>query len=290
MIDYRIYLSDENPSDKYQIQNELGSGSYGKVWCATNKRTGRFVAIKKPVQNNGDIYQRFCNEIDFYQRMSDSPFVVKMLDSNTNSFDSFLVTEFCNLGSARSRMWELNLNRTRTIGLLAQLAHALSDVHNRGMLHRDIKPDNLLLKTDEQNLWSLKLGDPGLACFPATSAFDFGATRTVRGTEFYIAPELGYPRAIYTKAADAYSFGVTAVEMLSGHRPSANTLIQDYSVNLNNLLSKLISSDPRIRPNMSNVVRELVLIHQQEIQKTRIITGVGLGAAILGIYFLTKKR
>jgi serine/threonine protein kinase len=192
-------------------------------------------------------------------------------------------------------MWELRFNRVRTIALLWQAASALADVHSQGMLHRDFKPENLLLKTDSQNNWILKLGDPGLACFPATSVFDFGVTRTVRGTEFYIAPELYRPEASYTADADTFSFGVTAVEMLTGgdERPLANAKIWNFSENLNRLLTSMISANPQERPEMENVVKALSNIYHDEVQKAqnqRLGIGLGILAFVgLGGYLLLKE-
>jgi serine/threonine-protein kinase len=295
MFDYFNFLGSFNPLNRYQLHESLGSGTYGNVHRAIDSRTTHTVALKRPSQTNGDIFRRFCNEVKFYQLMNNSPYILKMLDYNLSPFSPFLVTEYCSLGSVRSKLWELRFNRLRTIALIWQAASALADVHSRGLLHRDFKPDNLLLMTDSQNNWILKLGDPGLACFPVTSAFDFGATRTIRGTEFYIAPELYKPNASYTAAADAFSFGVTAIEMLSGggKRPIAGTKVLDYSENLNNLLTQMISVNPQERLDMISVVKTLVGIYKEEIQKEQNLKlGVGLGIlAIFGIggYFLLKE-
>ena len=294
MLNYSDYFMSLNPLDRYQLFEQLGKGAYGEVCLAVDSETGATVAIKKPLQASGDIFKRFRNEVEFYRRMSDSPFVLKMSDSNVSSFSPFLVTEFCNLGNARFRLWELKTNRMRTLLLLWQAANALSDVHSRGMLHRDIKPENLLLKKDLQNNWTLRLGDPGLACFPARSVFDFGATRTARGTEFYIAPEMYLPGAIYTAAADTFSFGITAYEMLAGERAAAGSAIKNFGEPLNNLLSRMISSNPLERPQMKFVMSEFSRAYQSEIKKAqnRLETGgiiVLLGLIGLGGYFLLNE-
>lgn len=205
MFENFYYAENVNPLSQYQFIDKLGAGTYGIVHRAINSETNETVAIKQPSRANGDVFKRFRNEIKFYNQMSGSPFVLKMLDYNDSPFYPFLATEYCNLGNVRSRLWELRINRTRTIALIWQAASAIADAHSQDILHRDIKPDNLLLQTDSQNNWILKLGDPGLACFPAKSAFDFGATRTIKGTEFYIAPELYKRGATYTAAADTFS-------------------------------------------------------------------------------------
>lgn len=294
MFNYPDYFISLNPLDRYRLFEQLGKGAYGGVYRAVDSKTGMTVALKKPLQASGNIFKRFRNEVEFYRRMSDSPFVLRMSDSNVSPLSPFLVTEFCNLGNVRSRLWELKTNRTRTLLLLWQAAHALSDVHSRGILHRDIKPENLLLKNDSQNNWTIRLGDPGLACFPARSVFDFGATRTARGTEFYIAPEMYLPGAVYTAAADTFSFGVTAYEMLTGERAAAGSMINNLGEPLNNLLSRMISSNPLERPQMKIVMREFSTAYQSEIKKARnrLETGgiiVLLGLIGLGGYFLLNE-
>jgi len=151
MLGNFYYARNVNPLSHYQFKDKLGAGSYGIVHRAVNSETNETVAIKQPSQASGDIFKRFNNEIKFYNRMSNSPFVLRMLDFNDSPFYPFLATEFCNLGNARSKLWELRINRTRTIALLWQAASALFVAHSRDILHRDIKPDNLLLKTDSQN-------------------------------------------------------------------------------------------------------------------------------------------
>lgn len=293
MLDYFDYSLDGNSVKRYQLHESLGQGAYGQVWRATDSENNSIVALKKPTQTSGDIFKRFRNEVKFYQQMRGCPHILQMFDYNINSLSPFLTTEYCNLGNARSRMWELKFNRIRTIGLAFHAAAALSDVHNNGLLHRDIKPDNMLLRTDMQGNWMLKLGDPGLACFPARHVFDYGATTTVKGTEAYIAPELYNYGAEYTAAADTFSLGISIVEMLTGNRPLAGAKIQEFSSDLNSLLSRMVSSNPQERPKMSDVKKLILYNYQVEVQKSqnRVEVGIGLcilGAIGLGGYFLLK--
>lgn len=294
MLGRFYYFRNENPLERYRFDEQLGTGAYGVVHRAVNRQTNDIVAIKQPSQLSGDVFKRFRNEIQFYNRMSDSPFVLKMLDYNDDHFSPFLATEYCNLGSVRSRLWELRFNRPRTIALIWQATSALADAHGRGILHRDIKPENLLIKTDSQNNWVLKLGDPGLACFPAKSAFDFGATRTVRGTEYYIAPELYKKGAVYTSEADVFSLGITAYEMLTGERILAGSSINAFGAELNNLLIRMISLDPQSRPRMKLVKKKLAEIYQNEIkiaQDRQFLGGavLVLGLVGLGGYYFFKE-
>ncbi len=294
MLGNFYYERNVNPLSRYQFEDKLGSGAYGIVNRAVNSETKETVAIKQPLQTSGDIFKRFSNEIKFYNLLSDSPFVLRMLDFNSSPFYPFLATEFCNLGNVRSRLWELRINKTRTIALLWQAASALTVAHSRNILHRDIKPDNLLLKTDSQNNWILKLGDPGLACFPAQSVLDFGATRTVRGTECYIAPELYKIGAVYTAAADVFSFGVTAHEMLTSENFLAGSIVNQFGPELNKLMSQMISPEPLVRPQMRYIKNKLAEIYQNEIRivQDRRFFGSAIlmfGMVGLGSYYILKE-
>ncbi len=281
--------------EKYQLYERIGQGNYGIVHRAINRETGLVVALKQPRLNHGDIFKRFRNEIDFYSRMRDSPFVVKMLDFGLNPTGAFVAIEFCNKGTIRDRLWELQINRLRTIALLWQTASALTDLHHRGILHRDIKPENLFLMVDASNNWIIKIGDPGLVCFPAMSVLDFGATRTPKGTEYYIAPELYRQFAVYDASCDIFSFGVTAHEMLSGRRVGGGSKVTGHGEKLDNLLTRMVSLNPSKRPLASRIQKELAGIYNEELAaaKNRKEIGLLVGIVLAGIgigHLLAKAK
>lgn len=289
----RYRKRDSGTLEIYELCERIGQGSYGIVHKAINRLTGVTVAIKQPLVTHGDIFKRFSNEIDFYSRMRESPFVVKMLDFSLNPSGAFVALEFCNKGTVRDRMWELQINRLRTIGLLWQTASAVADLHHLGILHRDIKPENLLLIMDASNNWIIKIGDPGLVCFPARSVFDFGATRTAKGTEFYIAPELYQPFAVYSPSCDIFSLGVTAHEMLTGQRIIGGSRAAGLGGKLDNLLSRMISLDPSGRPTASEARKELSIIYNDELvaarKRNEVVVLVGIALAAIGIGHLLAR-
>lgn len=295
MYGNRYHRPDSGSLEKYQLYERIGQGSYGIVHRAINHNTGLVVALKQPLLNHGDIFKRFCNEIDFYSRMQDSPFVVKMLDFSLDPYGAFLAVEFCNKGTVRDRMWELQINRIRTIALLWQAASAIVDLHNREIFHRDIKPENLFLMVDAGNNWIIKLGDPGLVCFPAMSVFDFGASRTPKGTEYYIAPELYLQFAVYDASCDIFSFGVTAHEMLTGSRVIGGSTIIGQGMKLDNLLIRMVSLNPSMRPSASRMKKELADIYNEELAaaKSRKEFGLLVGVVLAGIgigHLLAKAK
>lgn len=276
MFGTRYHRLDSGTLEKYELREKIGQGSYGTVHRAINRKTGAIVAIKQPLFLHGDIFKRFNNEIDFYTRMSESPFVVKMLDFSRNPAGAFVAIEFCNKGTVRDRIWELQINRVRTIGLIWQLASALADLHHQGIFHRDIKPENLLLIVDTSNNWIIKIGDPGLVSFPATSVFDFGATRTAKGTEFYIAPELYGSYSAYTSSCDIFSLGVTATEMLTGRRARGGSRIIGQGEKLNYVLTRMVSLNPSERPSAIDVRNKLAAIFRDEVANSERMKNIGL--------------
>lgn len=293
MFGDRYQSLDSGTLEIYELYERIGQGSYGTVHRAINRKTGGIVAIKQPISTRGDIFKRFSNEIDFYSRTRNSPFVAKMLDFSLNRTGAFIAIEFCNKGTVRDRIWELQINRIRTIALLWQTASALADLHYSGILHRDIKPENLFLMVDVGNDWILKIGDPGLVCFPAKSVFDFGATRTAKGTEFYIAPELYRPFAVYNASCDVFSLGVTAHEMLTGRRVIGGSLITGQGEKLDKLLTRMVSLNPSVRPSASEVRNELTPIYNAELvagkNRNEIVLLVGITLAVIGIGHLLAK-
>lgn len=295
MFGTRRHRLDSGTLEMYELCERIGQGSYGVVHRAIDRETGAILAIKQPLVAFGDIFRRFSNEIDFYSRLSDSPFVLKMFDFSRNPAGAFVAIEFCNKGTVRDRIWELQINPIRTVALLWQAASAIVDLHHRGIFHRDIKPENLLLVLDARNNWIIKIGDPGLVSFPAKSVFDFGATRTAKGTEFYIAPELNDSYAVYNSACDIFSLGVTAHEMLTGQRVIGGCRVTGLGRKLDSLLTRMVSLNPSLRPTASEMRNELSTIYNDELvaatkrKEIGLLAGIALAAIGIG-HLLTKAK
>lgn len=203
--------------DRYEVQDELGFGAFGRVNRAFDRVAESYVAIKF-LTNIGaiDIFQK---EVKLLYQQINNRFVVKLLDHEITAKSPYIVLEYCHGGSLRS--WVGKSSPWQ------QVAHALScatagldEIHRSGGFHRDIKPDNLLMTTDpDTKLSVVKLGDLGLARIPDAGTMTYSPA----GTKNYMAPEvldaLLKPNHIsyqYTPAADIYSLGITALELLTG--------------------------------------------------------------------------
>jgi len=274
--------------ERYVLNGQLGTGATSDVYHALRSSDGVAVAIK--FLRNGDYASRvrFQKELWAYQEFQSSPYVVDLLDSDLSAHRPYLVLELCQHGSARDNMGYLNSNHKVTIVLLTHLVAALDEIQRRGCIYRDLKPDNLLLARDATGNVFMKLGDAGLICMPGEFG-GFVATRTPAGTLPYMAPELFKGGARYTKEAEIFALGVTAHELLSGVRPASGTFIAAGPYEVRDLITRMISADPRQRPSIGDVRAALVEAHQSMNDRDQLLSAVFWGGLIaLGIAALRK--
>jgi eukaryotic-like serine/threonine-protein kinase len=200
---------------RYQLVERIGAGGMGEVWRATDQVLGRTVAVKlmlPSLLDDAGFERRFLFEARAMASLR-HPGVVAIHDYRSDAEGAFLVMEFV---EGEPLAWTLRrlgrLNPVDTMNLVAQAADALAAAHAQGIVHRDVKPGNLLIRTGG----SLVLTDFGIARAAATTALT--AQGEVLGTPSYLAPEqvLGRPA---TPVSDLYALGVVAYECLSGRRP-----------------------------------------------------------------------
>ncbi|MCJ7708968.1 MAG: protein kinase, partial [Anaerolineales bacterium] len=204
---------------KYQILDRLGRGGMADVYEAYHARLDRHVAIKilHPHLIEGqDFLGRFEREAKAVASLK-HPHIVQVFDFDSQDDLHYIVMELVDGGSLRSRFEELSRAGTRmpqkdALRILADVASAIDYAHGRGMLHRDVKPANVLLDHD---------GDACLSDFGIVrilSETRFTTTGALIGTPQYMSPEQGKGLPL-TKATDLYSLGVVLYEMLTGRAP-----------------------------------------------------------------------
>jgi eukaryotic-like serine/threonine-protein kinase len=200
---------------RYQNVRHLARGGMGDVFRATDTALGRTVAIKLLAEryaDNEEIRRRFKNEALAAARVSRAPHTVTIFDVGDAQERPFIVMELLEGGSLEER---LRLGRPGTeemLRWLGQTAAALDAAHAAGVVHRDVKPGNLLL--DDR-------GDVHVADFGVASAVGLDSltmTGTVVGTAGYLSPEQARGERA-TPASDRYGLGVVAWELLAGRRP-----------------------------------------------------------------------
>ncbi len=217
----------------------------GEVYRATDSVLERTVAVKllsDHYASQEDARARFRREALAAARLSAAPNVVNVFDVAEHHGRPLIVMEYLEGGSVFARMQRGRIPRGTALAWLEQAAVAIDRAHENGVVHRDVKPANLLL--DEEG--NVKVSDFGIAS--TTGADALTAPGTVLGTAGYLAPEQarGEPA---NAASDRYALGVVAFELLTGRRPFAgDTPSTEAFAHLNADVPRATSLDPTL-PN-----------------------------------------
>jgi len=275
---------------RFRLVEKLGEGGMGTVYRAEDPLDARHVAIKviRPDRaENPATLRRFHKEARLLAEVN-NPFVTNLLEVNEDDGLHYLVLEFVagkNLGQLLDE--RTRLSEAESLAIIADVARALADAHERGIVHRDIKPDNILLAEPSGEpgaLGRVKLSDFGLARhIVETQSLDLTQPGSVLGTPHYMAPEQCKGQAVDARA-DVYALGATMYRMLAGRPPFvADTILavleQHRSENLpalqgfnaivsdgvSRLVEQMLAKDPDARPaNAVMVLHELERLQRGE--------------------------
>jgi serine/threonine-protein kinase len=204
---------------RYALIERIATGGMGEVWRGADQVLGRPVAIKLlSAAHAGDeqFRARFRAEARYAAALS-HPGIARVFDYGESSplGGPYLVMELVN-GESLSAILERvgRLSPDITLDIVSQAARALDAAHQAGIVHRDIKPGNLLITADGIT----KITDFGIAKAHAAEALNLTATGIVMGTALYVSPEQATGSTL-TGASDVYSLGVVAYECLTGQPP-----------------------------------------------------------------------
>ncbi|MFC5944749.1 serine/threonine-protein kinase, partial [Micromonospora harpali] len=201
--------------NRYRLDERIASGGMGDVWRGTDQVLGRTVAVKSllpALLDDPDFAERFRGEARTMATIN-HPGVVDVYDFGNDQQIAFLVMEYVEGDALSSTLGRVGrLTPARTMALLAQAADALHAAHCKGIVHRDVKPGNLLVRPNG----TLVLTDFGIARSELVAQLT--AAGSVLGTASYISPEQA-TGAVATPASDVYALGVVAYQCLAGRRP-----------------------------------------------------------------------
>jgi len=257
-------------AQRYQVTRILGEGGMGRVYEAVHQPLGRRVALKvlepKGKMDPQEASRRFEREAKAACRVS-HPSVVEVLDYGfVEGVKPFIVMELLEGHNLGDILTQGPLPPHKACRYASQIAYGIAAAHDAGLIHRDIKPDNLHLVRDARGEERIKIIDFGIA--KSFSGMDEDLTRpgVTLGTPEYIAPELLLGEKA-TCAADIYSFGAVVYEFFTGAPPfqseHTQTIIQnkirglrkrlsdarpDLPRELVDLIESCIAQDPRQRP------------------------------------------
>jgi tRNA A-37 threonylcarbamoyl transferase component Bud32 len=195
----------------YKTIGLVGQGQFGKVFCAIDRRTGELKALKELDQKRFPTKQ-FLRELRFLVSLQHPNIVAcEAFEHSPNSRQ--LVMDYCEGGTLRNLLEsEAKLNLRQTLKIIADVLQGLEYAHSQGIVHCDIKPENILLKVQPEG-WLAKISDFGVARLQEEVSGSNGDT----GSPAYMAPERFYGK--HTYASDIYAVGVILYEMLVGERP-----------------------------------------------------------------------
>ena len=202
----------------YEIESELGRGGMGVVYRAFESALNRHVAIKElspSLAHDPQLVERFLREARSMAALSDPHIIQSTTSAPTSHAQPFFAMEYVD-GESLSTILKRDgaLSVENTLKILHQTAQGLATAHDRGVIHRDIKPGNLMLSERGQ----VKIADFGIALATQDISKKLTSTGEFVGTPGYLSPEVCLGKPI-DQRSDIFSLGIVMFEMLTGRTP-----------------------------------------------------------------------
>jgi serine/threonine protein kinase/class 3 adenylate cyclase len=243
---------------RYRLREKLGQGGMGAVYRGEDLADGTEVALKVlkgEWASRPGAMRRFRKEARLLGEVN-NPYVTNLLEINEDDGIHFIVLEFVR-GQSLGQVLTSNpfMNEVEALTILSDVARALVDAHERGIVHRDIKPDNILLEDGDSQARRVKLSDFGLARhIEESESLQVTQDRAVVGTPQYMSPEQGRGGAIDART-DIYAMGITLFRMLGGQVPfAANGLMEVIAQHCNDPPPSLQGLNPKVSDGACRIV------------------------------------
>ncbi len=249
----------------YEIRSALGAGGMGEVYRACDTRLGRDVAIKilpESFARDSDRLHRFELEARTVAALN-HPNILALFDIGTHDGSPYIVSELLEGQTLRQRLEEGPLPARRAVEFALQASQGLAAAHEKGVVHRDVKPENIFLTKDGRvkilDFGLAKLARPEGAASGSDSPTLGGATQTaagmVMGTVGYMSPEQVRGKTIDLRS-DIFSFGAVVYEMLAGKRAfQGETSADTLTAILQQDPPELTQSGLQVSPALDRIVR-----------------------------------
>ncbi|WME22352.2 serine/threonine-protein kinase [Brachybacterium sp. GU-2] len=272
---------------RYELTSLIATGGMGQVWKGRDQELERDVAIKvlrEEYAGDEGFLKRFRAEARHTAALSHEG-IAALYDYGELDGRAYIVMELCP-GRPLSEIIEENpggLPEKRVVQLMIELARALDAAHSKGVVHRDVKPENVLV--DEKDGWSMKITDFGIA--RSKDQARLTKTGLVMGTAQYLSPEQAMGKQA-TSLSDIYALGIVAYEMLVGSRPFTGSsqveiamaqvkqqppeLPEAIGADLRRLVMMMLAKAPANRPRSAAAVARILEAIQRGVEP-RFTTG-----------------
>ena len=250
-------MIERNLSDRYRLDTRIGQGGMAVVYSGIDTVLRRRVAIKvlrAELAADADFVARFYTEAQHAAKLS-HPNIVNIYDVGREGESYFIVMELVE-GPTLAEMVENDkrLPEAVAIDFAAQICNGLAYAHRQGLLHRDVKPANVLVTKDDV----VKISDFGIARAVTTQTMSMTQPGMVMGSVFYISPEQAQGHELH-ETSDLYSLGIVLYQMLTGKLPyTGESPITVALKHVSNPVPLVDADDPSISPALAAIVRKLM--------------------------------